>query len=271
MRVHLVDRPLDRALDPGRVEPLLLALAPVRDHERRDVWLALSDHDRAQHERVSHQAMLERQRCDVLAAGGLEERLLAVGDLEETFGVDLADVARVDPAVLQHLGRGGRVLVVAEHVARTLDQDLAVLGDLDLDSRKRLAHGQELVLAQRVRADAGRGFGHAPSVEDRYSDRPEEFLYLPSQARPAADEETQSASGQPLAKGGQDKPVRQFVPHAQPWAGRLGVEVPPTDLDRPFEQPAPRGACLADARHDSRIHLFVHTWHAAHHGRLDLG
>src|SRR5438034_1343676 len=98
--------------------------------------------------------LLDRLRRDVLADGRLEQRLLAVGDLQEAVAVDLSDVARGDPAVAQRLRGGLRVLVIAEHVARALHKDLAVIRDLYLYARERLAHCQELVVGQRVRARA---------------------------------------------------------------------------------------------------------------------
>src|SRR5205807_9690716 len=129
-----------------------------------------------------------------------------------------------DPSVPQNLGCGDGVLVVAEHVAWTLDQDLAVVRDLDLDPGKRLADREELVLAQGVRANARRGLSHAPSVEDGHSDRPEELLDVARQARAAADEEPQPASRQSLAKRGQNEAIRELVPDAQPGARHPGVK-----------------------------------------------
>ena len=53
-------------------------------------------------------------RRDVLAAGGDDQVLLAVGDAQEALGVELADVAGVQPAVgVDRLGGGALVLAVA--------------------------------------------------------------------------------------------------------------------------------------------------------------
>ena len=177
----------------------------------------------------------------------------------------------MQPAVHDRPEAGFSALVVALKDVGALDQDLAVVGDPDLDAWKRLADREELVLAQRVRADPGRGLCHPPPVEDRNSDRPEELLDLARQACAAADEKAQPAARQPLAKRGEDEPVRHLVLNSKPGPRRLGVKVLLPDLDRPVEQPAPRRTCVAHACHDGRIHLFVHARHAAHHGRLNLG
>src|SRR4029077_19155422 len=150
--VHAVDGLLDVRAQPRLVEALLLSGLPVRHDQRRHVGPALADDHRALDQRVAHQPELERLRRDVLPDRRLEERLLAVGDVQEAFRVDLADVAGGDPAVLQGLGSGLGVLVVTQHVARALDQDLAVVRDLQLDSRERLAHAEEPMVAQSVGA-----------------------------------------------------------------------------------------------------------------------
>ena len=58
---------------------------------------------------------LDRLRRDVLAARGLDQVLLAVGDAQEAVGVELADVAGAEPAVgVERLGgRVGQVVVAA--------------------------------------------------------------------------------------------------------------------------------------------------------------
>jgi hypothetical protein len=77
-------------------------------------------------------------------------------------GVQEAGVARVVPAVGgQHLGGGGRVLVVLLEQARALDQDLAVVGHLDLHAVDGHAHGVGLDFVVGLQAHEHRGFGAA--------------------------------------------------------------------------------------------------------------
>ena len=73
---------------------------------------------------------------DVLAAGGLDQVLLAVGDLQAALVVELADVTGGQPAVGQQgLGVDLGQVAVAAHDVRAAQQHLAVLGDHDLGAR----------------------------------------------------------------------------------------------------------------------------------------
>src|SRR5438128_1056124 len=97
--------------------------APVADDERlRDPGLVLEQ-------------VLDVLRRDVLAAGGDDDVLLAAGDREEAVGVDLAHVARVQPAVAgEDRARRLLVLVVAGEDGWPLNEDFAVLGRRHLDA-----------------------------------------------------------------------------------------------------------------------------------------
>src|SRR5690606_3841734 len=94
------------------------------------------------------------RRGDVLAPRGLEQVLLAVRDAQETVVVKLADVAGVEPLlVVERLLGGGLELVVAGGDAGSAQQDLAVLGDLDLGAGQGPADTAELVAARRRAVD----------------------------------------------------------------------------------------------------------------------
>ena len=223
-------------LEGGFVESLLAYRLPIRHHQRRDVRPALPHHDRPVDEGIAHELELQRLRCDVLAHRGLEERLLAIRNLQEAIGVDLADVAGVDPPVPQRLGRLRRFLVVPQHVARALDEDLAVVGNLHLDARERLADCEEAVRGERVGGRPRRHLGHAPAIEDGHADRPEELLDLPRQGRPAADEEPQSASGQAVAERREHQAVGDAVLRAQQGPLLRRMAEGRADTDRPVEE-----------------------------------
>src|SRR5690606_8431501 len=91
---------------------------------------------------------LDDRRRDGFAVGGLEQVLLAVGDPQEAVVVELADVAGVEPLVLaERLGRRRLELVVAGGDTRAAEQDLAVLGDLDLGAGQGPADATELIAA----------------------------------------------------------------------------------------------------------------------------
>ena len=121
-----------------------LLLRPRRRHlrvehdQRGDERPAVADHARLTDQRERLQRRLEVGGRDVLPAGGDDQLLLAVDDLQVAVVVELADVARVQPAVgVERLGGlVGIVEVAAEHVAAPADH-LAVLGELDLAARDR--------------------------------------------------------------------------------------------------------------------------------------
>src|SRR2546426_348716 len=59
-----------------------------------------------------------------LKAARLDEILLAIGDREITVLVERAQITGIEPAVAQHLLRGLRILPVAFHELRSLENDL---------------------------------------------------------------------------------------------------------------------------------------------------
>ena len=108
------------------------ALLHIERDQRDQVGPAVADHDALRDPLALLDLRLEVRRRDVLAAGGDDDVLLAAGDREIAVFVELADVAGVKPAVDDRLPGGLLVLVVALEDVRALDEDLAVVGDLDL-------------------------------------------------------------------------------------------------------------------------------------------
>ena len=89
--------------------------------------------------------------------------------------VQFPQVAAAEPAVLGEDLLGRRLVVpVAGEDVRPLDQDLAVLGDLDRDAGQRLADGADLVPAWLVDGPRGGRLGQAVPLEDRDADAAEE-------------------------------------------------------------------------------------------------
>ena len=125
---------------------------------------------------------------DPLAAR-LDDVLGAVGDLDEAPGVDGADVAGAQPAVVELLGR--RVAVVAGGDPRAAHLDLAyglavprqlgavVVDDAQLDAGQRCgpvlrapvdsSSGGAPLRRHARRRPSGRGLGHAPALEDGHA------------------------------------------------------------------------------------------------------
>src|SRR5438552_4285864 len=106
---HLAD-PLEVGDDQGRQE-----LVPVAEHDRQaDVGGLL-------------QLRLDRLGRCLLAAREHDQLFLAVRHREDTVGLELADIARVEPPLrIDRFGRGLGLVQVALHHVRSARQDLAV-------------------------------------------------------------------------------------------------------------------------------------------------
>ena len=77
----------------------------VEGDQGDQVGPAVADDDALGDQRVLLDFLLEVGRSDVLTARGDDDVLFAAGDLDEAFGVDLANVAGVQPAVDDRLAR----------------------------------------------------------------------------------------------------------------------------------------------------------------------
>ena len=92
------------------------------------------------------QLVFDGLRRDQLAAGGLEQFLLAVGDVEESVVVEVADIAGAEPAFgVEALCVGVGLLPVADKDGRTADEQFAIFGELELDVGQRLADSAHAV------------------------------------------------------------------------------------------------------------------------------
>src|SRR6185369_7771096 len=109
------------------------------------------------------QQLFQRRGCDVLARGGDDHLLLAAHDVEEPVGVAAPQIAGVQPPPA-----GGRVNtgfdlpVIPRRHRRPLEQDLAVVGDVDADSGQRQPYAAEAVC--RLGVGGGRAGGLTHSV-----------------------------------------------------------------------------------------------------------
>ena len=107
------------------------------------------------HRRVAHEDLLDLDRVDVLAAGD-DHVLLAVDERDVAVVVDLAEVAGVEPAAAERVGRrrrqhpvaGEDVLAAHEQLADLADGDVAVVvvDEAGLDVQQRAADRAELLL-----------------------------------------------------------------------------------------------------------------------------
>src|SRR5262249_34313639 len=113
--VRLVDRALDLRADrrrrvevAGRLD--LARRRLVERDERGQVLAPIADHDRFTDERRRLDHRLDVLRRDVLAARGDDDFLLAAGDRQKAVGIERAEIAGAQPAILQRFG-GGRGLL----------------------------------------------------------------------------------------------------------------------------------------------------------------
>ena len=124
-----------------------------------------------------HQQRLQLGRRDLVALV-LDHLFLAVVDADVAIGVRRHDVAGAQPAVGGHrLGRGFRLVPVAEHHLRAVDEQLADLAvhqlfagveadDLFERVRDRRADGAFARRIERVEVGDGARFRHAVRLED---------------------------------------------------------------------------------------------------------
>ena len=148
----------------------------VQHDQRGDEWPPIADDRDLSDERVALQQPLHVGRRHVLAAGGNDQLLLAVDDAHVALGIDARDVARVKPAVGVDRVRGAvGVLVVALHHVAAAQQQLAVLGHLELEPGVRLAHRPDPLVPDLIHGRAHGRFGHAVALDQRQAEGAEEL------------------------------------------------------------------------------------------------
>ena len=165
------------------------------------------------------QLVLEVLRRDVLPAGRDDDVLLAIRDHEEAVVVEVPDVAGMHEAfVVERRARRLVVAVVAGEDGVRAEQDLAVVGDPDLDAGQRLADGAELEGRRAVDGRGGRHLGEPVALEHEDVDRVEELGDLARERRAAGVRDAQAAA-EPLLDLRVDEPVGDPVLDS---AGRAG-------------------------------------------------
>ena len=84
---------------------------------------------------IELERVLDRLWRDEFSAGGLDQVFLAVGDGKISIGVDVADVAGLEPAIFQSGLRFFGAIPVAFEDRRAADENFAVFGDADFEVR----------------------------------------------------------------------------------------------------------------------------------------
>src|SRR6266576_6338971 len=189
LREHVVDPWMSRQLLIGAIDDVV-ALGPVSDrgevdvqHGADEVALVAVDHGLAD-VGIELELVLDVFRREQRTVVEAPDVLGPVDDLEMAgLGIDEAGIAGMYPSVGSlGLRRLLRILVVAREYAGRLEQHLAVLRDLDVDTDIRLAHSVGVNLTVGLGGDVDRRLGlpielleidteRAPEAEDFRADR----------------------------------------------------------------------------------------------------
>src|SRR5262249_46789065 len=110
----------------------------VRNNKSHNEFAPVAHDHGIQDVRAGLQRIFDRLRRDEFSTGGLEQIFLSVSDEQIVVFVGMADIARVEPAVLgYHFTRGFRSLVVALPDSWALHWNLAIVRGAVL----RVSHG----------------------------------------------------------------------------------------------------------------------------------
>src|SRR5690606_7758552 len=147
----------------------------------------------------------------VLAPGGDDDVLLAAGDVEETLGVELAEVSRMQPAIDE--GLGGRFGVVEITGADVLAAHPKRTGPCypDLGTGERWTDAAKLGARDEVEGGGAGILALSVDLVDDHIEACEEFQNLFGDGCRAADAELGPAKAQGRLELGQNQFVGQLV------------------------------------------------------------
>ena len=147
---------------------------------------------------------------DHFAAGGLEQFLLAVGDVEESVVIETGDVAGAEEAVgVEAFRIRGRLVPVADKDRWAADEEFAIVGKFELDVGKRLADGAHAVDHGIVEGDDRRGFCEAVALPNGDAGGGEPLCRVDAEGRAAGNPDAH-ASAKGFAHLAVDKLVGDF-------------------------------------------------------------
>ena len=246
----------------------------VDHHQAGQVRPPVADHHRVGDVRTEFELVFDLGGRDVLAAGRDHDVALAVAEPQRAIGVQRADVAGVEPAVPQRLGRLFGPVAVARKYARPADQDFAIRRDAQLGAAHRAANAVQRNRPGRVdRCHAG-AFG-LPVHLDHVDAEPEVPTdHLRRYRRGAAADQAAAAKAQHAPGIAQRGPVGDAPQHAQRQWHRAPLQAPLR-----YRRADPRGLPVNPAlqtrrirkRHGSgRIQLLPDARNGDEHGRLHL-
>src|ERR1039458_266931 len=134
-----------------------------------EVGEAVADQQHLADERLHFEKTLHARGIDLLAGGGDDQLFLAAGDEDVAFAIGVAEVAGVQEAVAQDFRCGDGVVEVTGKQTGTLDEDLVIVAERDLDTGERLADAARLGVVAGVERNHS-AFGEAVALADGHAD-----------------------------------------------------------------------------------------------------
>ena len=149
----------------------------VDHHQAGQVGAAVADHHGIGDVGGELELVLDFTRRDVLAAGGDDDVLHPIDDVDVAVVVDAPHVASVQPALAEGFRGLLRLVPIARYHAGAADEDLALVRKGDVNLRVGLAHAADAGLAGQVGGGKARalglpidlehGFVHGPKPVDQ--------------------------------------------------------------------------------------------------------
>ncbi len=151
----------------------------IEHHQHRDELAAVADRHRLADDRARLGQRLQVGGRDVLARRCDDQLLFAVDDPEVPVSPEHGDVAGMHPTIrIDHVRRFGRLAVVADHHVAAAHEQLAVVAEAHLDTRKRHSDRWGLVVSERHGSRGARELAHSPHLVKRHSKRRPELVHL---------------------------------------------------------------------------------------------
>src|SRR5712672_3411788 len=210
----------------------------IRDDEGDHESTLVADYHRVGYIWAGFEGVFNGLRRDEFASSGLDEIFLAVGDEEVVVGVQVADVAGVEPAFgVNRFAGCVLIFVVALHHAGALGENFTVVGDANQHVGDGAA-GAAAAILRIVGSENGRSFGEAIALVNGNSYGPEEFGEVFGKRSAARKDHAQFS-----ARSGADFFVDEFIGNGplgfQDRAGALPAGPPgcgaPGNINRPIE------------------------------------
>ena len=209
-------------------------------------------------------------RCDILAVGGLVKLLDALLQIKLTV-LQVTGITRAEVAVFgESLCIQSVALVVAACNRRTLQQNLIVLSDLDVQTVNRTSHrtdGERLSLM--VVAHRGETLRQTVAHHHIDADAVDKLLHLRRHIGTCRREEVRILQAQLLAHQREHRLVHHLIFHCQSERRTLATAqvfnvVFMTYGKGMLEKLTLRGTGIFNLRLHADIHLFPETGHATH-------